>query len=389
MTAHRRAVGTPPPRGSTGHRRGIRYRPSAFKCSVCPLRGSALRVPNRKEPATMPGKKSTGSGSKRGTLMSSSGETRRQADAEQAAEDGQTKAEEAHESPGASHNGHSRGSGRSERARQERGTQDARSGSGMQGRNPSDEPDVFVDVPKVHVGEIYFDVEHLDAHLSLRAKVANLVQIVAGVNVHVGKVELDIKDVDAQAMLKVRLENLYDILDRTLTTLDRNPEILQTLLNTVGTAVDDIGHTAQQALGPGGAVGQAVNTVGQTAQQALGPGGAATEAVDQVGGAAQQAVGPVGAATEAAQGVGGAAQQAVQPGGAVSETADAAGQAAQGVGNAAGRAAKGVGNAAGEATQDLGNTAGQTGQGVGNAGGQTAQGADGAGGGDDQRAART
>ena len=217
----------------------------------------------------MPGKKSTDSGSKRGTLMSSSGETRRQADAEEAAEDRQTKAEETHESPGASHNGRSRGSGRSERARQERGTQDARSGPGMQGRNPSDEPDVFVDVPKVHVGEIYFDVEHLDAHLSLRAKVANLVQIVAGVNVHVGKVELDIKDIDAQAMLKVRLENLYDILDRTLTTLDRHPEILQSLLNTVDSAVDDIGHTAQQALGPGGAVGQAVNTVGQVGQATM------------------------------------------------------------------------------------------------------------------------
>ena len=301
----------------------------------------------------MAAKKSTGSGSKRGNLMSSNGEPRRAADAESAKEDPQTKAEETRENPNASHDGNSRRTSRSERAWQERGTQDARSGPGMQGRNPSDEPDVFLDVPKVHVGEIYFDVERLDAHLSLRAKVANLVQIIAGVHVHVGKVELDIKDVDAQAMLKVRLENLYDILDRTLTTLDRNPEILETLLKTVDTAVDDIGHTAQQALGPGGAVGQAVNTVGKVGQQALGPGGAATRAVDQVGGAAQQAVGPGGAATQAAEGVGGAAQQAVQPGGAVSETADAAGQAAQGVGNAAGQATQGVGNTAAQATQGV------------------------------------
>src|SRR5437763_1545343 len=113
----------------------------------------------------MPSRKSRGSGAKSGTLLSSNGEPRREVDAERAEEDPQTKAEETRESPDASHNGGSRGSGRSERARQERGTQDARSGPGMQGRNPSDEPDVFVDVPKVHVGEIYFDVEHLDAHL--------------------------------------------------------------------------------------------------------------------------------------------------------------------------------------------------------------------------------
>ena len=69
----------------------------------------------------------------------------------------------------------------------------------------------------------------------------------AGVHVHCGKVELDIKGVDAQAMLKVRLENLYDILDRALTTIDRNPQILEALLKTVDTAVDDIGQTADGA----------------------------------------------------------------------------------------------------------------------------------------------
>jgi hypothetical protein len=105
----------------------------------------------------------------------------------------------------------------------QRGTQDARSGPSLQGRNPTGEPDVFLDVPKVHVDEIYFDLERLEAQLSLRAQVANLVQIAAGVHVQLGKVELDIKDVDVEALFKVRLENLYDILDRTFTCLDRNP----------------------------------------------------------------------------------------------------------------------------------------------------------------------
>ena len=134
----------------------------------------------------------------------------------------------------------------------------------------------------------------------------------AGVHVHCGKVELDIKGVDAEAMLKVRLENLYDILDRALTTIDRNPQILEALLKTVDTAVDDIGQTAQTALGPGGAGTKALDQVGQTAQQALGPGGAGTQALDQVGGAAQQAVGPGGAVTQAGQKVGAAADKTGQ-----------------------------------------------------------------------------
>src|ERR687887_1285049 len=191
----------------------------------------------------------------------------------------------------------------------------------LAGRQPSPEPDVFMDVPRVKVDEIYLDVEGLDAHLSLRAKLANLVQLVAGVHVHLGKVELDIKGVDAEALLKVRLENLYDILDRALTTIDRNPEILKGLLQTVDTAVDDIGNTAQQALGPQGAVTRTVDQVGQTAQQALGPGGAGTRALDQVGGAAKQAVGPGGAVTETGK----------EAGQALDDTAQGVGDAARNV----------------------------------------------------------
>ena len=33
-------------------------------------------------------------------------------------------------------------------------------------------------------------------------------------------------------MLKVRLENTYNILDRTLTTLDENPQVVEELLET-------------------------------------------------------------------------------------------------------------------------------------------------------------
>src|SRR4029450_13969449 len=95
------------------------------------------------------------------------------------------------------------------------------------------------------------------------------------VHVHLGKVEIDIKGVEAQAQLKVRLENLYDILDRALPTLDRNPEILESLVKSVDDTLGDVGDLGKKALGPGGAVTQTLDDVGQTAQQAVGPGGGA------------------------------------------------------------------------------------------------------------------
>src|SRR4051812_20369632 len=97
----------------------------------------------------------------------------------------------------------------------------------LQGREPSHEPDVFLNVPDLHVGEIRLDVENLRADLSLSTRLANLLELQAGAHVEIEKVELDIKDVEAKALLEVRLENVYSILDRALTTLDRNPEILE------------------------------------------------------------------------------------------------------------------------------------------------------------------
>jgi hypothetical protein len=157
----------------------------------------------------------------------------------------------------------------------------------LEGREPSHEPDVFIDIRKVKVDEVYVDVEHLEAHLALRAKLANLLQVVAGVHVSLGKVEVDISGVEAEALLKVRLENLYDILDRALTTLDRNPEILESLVKTVDDTVGTVGDLGEQALGPGGAASQALGGLTDAAGQALGPGGA----VGQLGGSLGQAVG--------------------------------------------------------------------------------------------------
>src|SRR3954467_7052801 len=72
----------------------------------------------------------------------------------------------------------------------------------------TEEPDVFLNVPDLHVGEIRVDVEDLEAHLALEARLGNLLELRAGAHVTIAKVDLEIKDVAAKAMLKVRLENM-------------------------------------------------------------------------------------------------------------------------------------------------------------------------------------
>ena len=46
--------------------------------------------------------------------------------------------------------------------------QESQTGGKAMGRPPADEPDVFVVVPEVHVGELSIDVQRLEAHLALR-----------------------------------------------------------------------------------------------------------------------------------------------------------------------------------------------------------------------------
>jgi hypothetical protein len=140
----------------------------------------------------------------------------------------------------------------------------AETGGKPMGRAPAEEPDVFVEVPNVHVGKLEIDVERLQAHLALRAQVANLVALVAGVHVDVDKVKINIEDVDASALLKVRLQNTYNILDRTLTTIDENPEILMGVVDTVGTGVEQVGEIGKEGTKPGGALSELTSGVGDT-----------------------------------------------------------------------------------------------------------------------------
>lgn len=204
----------------------------------------------------------------------------------------------------------------------------------------TDEPDVIVDVPVVKVDEIHFELDDLMARVSLHAEVLDLVKLSVGVHVELGKVELNIKGVEAQALMRARLDHVTAIIDRVLTTLDRNPDVLKEIAKSLkpvtegaGKAVGEVGEGANKAVGEiGEGAGSAVEDVGEGAGGAVKDvGEGAGGAVEDVGGGAGKAVGEVGEGANKA----------------VGQVGEGAGQAVGGLGEGAGQAVGGLGQGAG------------------------------------------
>jgi hypothetical protein len=125
-------------------------------------------------------------------------------------------------------------------------------------------PDVILDIPNISVDEISLDVFNVRAHISLEAKVAELVQINAGVDASIDNVNLTIRNVRANALLLVHLDNVREILDHALTAIAENPILIERLLDTVDTTVDTVGGIGKKILKPGGIVSRTVNMLGET-----------------------------------------------------------------------------------------------------------------------------
>jgi pyruvate/2-oxoglutarate dehydrogenase complex dihydrolipoamide acyltransferase (E2) component len=218
-------------------------------------------------------------------------------------------------------------------------------------------PDVLLDVPVVKLDKLHFELENLDAHVALNAYVLDLVKLKVGVDVHLGRVCLDIEGVEAQALVKVRLDHVAAIVDRVMTTLDRNPELLESL----GEAVEDVGAGAGDMLGESG---EAVEDVGEGAEKAL----------EHIGQGAGEGVGDIG------EGAGAAVSQVGQGAGqAVGDVGEGAGEAVGDAGEGAGEAVGDVGEGAGEAVGNLDELVAGLAGGGGNGGASAGELADGAG----------
>lgn len=130
------------------------------------------------------------------------------------------------------------------------------------------QPDVLLDVPTVKVEEIHLEVEDLSAQVSLEAEVLSLLKLHVGADVSLGHVLLDIKGVEAVAQLKVRLDKVEAIIERVMTTIDNNPQILSDLTRGLGETAGQIGQGAGEAVKEvGGGAGTAVESAGHGLQE--------------------------------------------------------------------------------------------------------------------------
>jgi len=125
------------------------------------------------------------------------------------------------------------------------------------------QPDVLLDVPNLSVESITLEVDNVQAHIALDARLANLLKLTAGADVSIDKVKLDIKGVQATATLVVRLENVRAIIERTLQTLDNNPQLVTQLLSTVDNTVNTVGGVANNTVGTVGGIASSALRTGQ------------------------------------------------------------------------------------------------------------------------------
>jgi uncharacterized protein YunC (DUF1805 family) len=86
-------------------------------------------------------------------------------------------------------------------------------------------PDVVLHVPRAEVGKLSLDVENLEARLDVNTRVANVVEISAGVVANVQKLKMEAEQIGAETHLVVRLERVAQVMERALGTIDRHPDI--------------------------------------------------------------------------------------------------------------------------------------------------------------------
>ncbi|KAL1598669.1 hypothetical protein SLS60_007809 [Paraconiothyrium brasiliense] len=164
-------------------------------------------------------------------------------------------------------------------------------------------PDVYLNVPELHVGRIELDVERLQADINLNAKVAGLVTVNAGVQVSVEKINITIADVDVNLELVVRLGHLVDIVERVFESLDLNPLLLG-LINNVTSLVGEVIGAVDGLLGSitngGTTLNFLVDNLGNIVQEVV---GGATGALSQIVGNYQQNMTQVGDITQLGNGL--------------------------------------------------------------------------------------
>ena len=133
----------------------------------------------------------------------------------------------------------------------------------QQALSSGDQPDVLLDVPNLSIEQLTIEVNNLQVELALQARLANLLHLSAGASARIDNVRIELRGVRAQATLIVRLDNVRAIIERTLQTLDNNPQIVTQLLSTVDNTVNTVGGVANNTVGTVGSLAGGLLSNGQ------------------------------------------------------------------------------------------------------------------------------
>jgi len=136
----------------------------------------------------------------------------------------------------------------SENARTSKRPRAAQEASAEDWLGSNQNPDVLLSVPDLEVDKINLQVENLHADVDLRARVLDVVDIHVGALVDLGQVELEIENLRAQAILKVQLDKVTEIVDRVMTAIDNNPELITSLTTRVGRATEELAQESGAAV---------------------------------------------------------------------------------------------------------------------------------------------
>jgi hypothetical protein len=98
----------------------------------------------------------------------------------------------------------------------------------------SHEPDILLDVPAVKVDEIDLKVDDLQARVALHADLLDVLNLHVGADVALRDVTLEIRGAEAQALLNARLDNVAAIVDRVLTAVEDNPQLVELVTRRTG-----------------------------------------------------------------------------------------------------------------------------------------------------------
>ncbi len=149
----------------------------------------------------------------------------------------------------------------------------------------SGDPDVLLDIPVLKVEEIDLEVDDLRAHISVRADLANLVNINIGVDAYLNHLKLRIKGVEAQVQLKVRLDKILGTIERALSAIEANPDLLNQQTRreepgdqSGGQNAESAGETSEQTQPPVPGIPDAAGPPPEL-EEGGGPGGGDTDEV--------------------------------------------------------------------------------------------------------------